>query len=229
MVFGIFLTVVISKRLAMIRFLETKWFDIGLVISFVIIKGILLHLNKMSDASLALWMGFAALLLHHAEEYHWPGNFSQWINKFFYKGRQVLDSSEQRHSAFIINVGVEWTSFILAALLVDKVLWLGIAVMLFCFGNFIKHAIYYTIRSRTWYNPGMISSILFLLPVSLFFFWSILHDPDTASWNYYIGIPLGIFFSRVSSVQLIEWIRTKKNTLAVGAPKQAIPVQDMDV
>lgn len=212
----------------MIRFLEAKWFDIGLVISFVIIKGILLHLNKMSNVSLALWMGFAALLLHHAEEYHWPGNFAQWINKLFYKGRLAVNNPGQLHYSFIINVGVEWSSFLLAAFFVDRALWLGIAVMLFCFGNFIKHAIYYTLKSRTWYNPGMISSILFLLPVSLYFFWSVLHDPDTDIWNYYIGIPLGLFFSRVSSVQLIEWIRTKRNSLVVSTSNQEISVQEID-
>jgi hypothetical protein len=213
----------------MLKFLEAKWFDIGLVISFVIIKGILLHLNKMSNASLALWMGFAALLLHHAEEYHWPGNFAQWINKFFYKGKLAVDTPGQLHYSFIINVGVEWSSFLLAAFLVDRALWLGMAVMLFCLGNFIKHAIYYPLKSGTGYNPGMISSILFLLPVSLYFFWSVLHDPDTASWNYYIGIPLGIFFSRVSSVQLIEWIRKKKRLLAVDTSQQDISVQKIDV
>ncbi|MDE3253824.1 MAG: HXXEE domain-containing protein [Bacteroidota bacterium] len=213
----------------MLKFLEAKWFDIGLVISFVIIKGILLHLNKMSNASLALWMGFAALLLHHAEEYHWPGNFSQWINKLFYKGRQEVNTPVQLHYSFIINVGVEWSSFLLAAFLVDRAWWLGIAVMLFCLGNFFKHAIYYTIRSGTWYNPGMISSIIFLLPVSLYFFWSVLHDPDIAIWNYCIGIPLGIFFSRVSSVQLIEWIRGTKELLTVNNPKQKVSVQKLDI
>jgi hypothetical protein len=35
----------------------------------------------------------------------------------------------------------------------ENALWLGIAVMVFCFGSFVKHAFYYNIKARSWYNP----------------------------------------------------------------------------
>ncbi|MDE3236722.1 MAG: HXXEE domain-containing protein [Bacteroidota bacterium] len=191
----------------MYNFFKTKWFDIGLVISFVIIKGILMHLNKMSYVSLSLWMGFSALLLHQTEEYHWPGSFQKWINKKFYTTPRQNLYKNYDTSSFIVNVGVEWSTFILAALLAEKALWLGIAIMVFCLGNFFKHTIYYNLKAKTRYNPGMLTSIVFMLPVSVFFFWSVISDGTAGVWDYTVGIPLGIFFSMVSSVTLIEWLQ----------------------
>lgn len=190
----------------MLNFFKAKWFDIGLVLSFIIIKGILMHLNKMSYVSLSLWMAFAALLLHQTEEYHWPGSFQSWINKIFYKNQRPVNYKNYDTSAFIVNVGVEWSSFMLAAWLAEDALWLGMAIMVFCFGNFIKHTFYYNSKAHTRYNPGMITSILFLLPVSVFFGWAVITEDVGTPVDYIVGIPLGIFFSMVSSVKLMEWV-----------------------
>ncbi|GAC1426478.1 MAG: hypothetical protein NVSMB7_02940 [Chitinophagaceae bacterium] len=194
----------------MIKFFRTKWFDIGIVLAFIIIKGVLMNSHRMSYVSMALWMGLAALLLHHAEEYHWPGNFPQWINKIFYRGKRPGTSSFNVQAAFIINVGVEWTTFLLAAFFAEDAWWLGIATMIFCFGNFIKHTFYYNLKAKTRYNPGMLTSVLCLLPVSLFFFWSIIKYDIAGTLDYIIGVPLGIFFTLVSSVKLVEWLKQVK-------------------
>ena len=191
----------------MLNFFKAKWFDIGLVLSFVIIKGILMHLNKMSYVSLSLWMAFAALLLHQTEEYHWPGSFQSWINKIFYKNQRPVNYKNYDTSAFIVNVGVEWSSFIIAAWLAEDALWLGMAIMVFCFSNFIKHTFYYNSKAHTRYNPGMITAILFLLPISVFFGWAVITEDVGTPVDYIVGIPLGIFFSMVSSVKLMEWVR----------------------
>ncbi|HWB26024.1 MAG TPA: HXXEE domain-containing protein [Chitinophagaceae bacterium] len=200
----------------MFKFLKARWFDVGLVIAFVTIKGIWMEAPRMSYASLALWMGFAALLLHHAEEYHWPGDFPQWIYKMFYRHRAQKPYLFTVNATFITKVCVEWTTFLLAAFLADKALWLGIATMLFCLGNFIKHAVYYNIKANSWYNPGMFTAVVFLLPVSLFFFISIIKNNTASVWDYVVGIPLGIFFTLVSSVKLLEWLQQKKQAAVIS-------------
>jgi len=168
-----------------------------------------MNYKLMENISIALWLGFAALLVYQAEEYHWPGTFPDWINKIFYKNRKPVRYPADPRSSFIINVLVEWTTFILAAILAEDALWLGIAVMIFAFGNFVKHAFYYNIKAHTWYNPGMISSIVCFLPVSAFFFLSVIGSDEVAVIDYLIGIPMGIFFTTISSVEVIGWWRTK--------------------
>jgi hypothetical protein len=120
------------------------------------------------------------------------------------------------NASFFTNVCVEWVTFILAAALVNVALWLGIATMLFCFGNFIKHAVYYNIKARSRYNPGMLTAVFFLLPVSLFFFINVIRHNTASLWDWVIGIPLGIFFTLVSSVKLMEWLqRAKEKKISV--------------
>jgi len=197
------------KHPVMINFFRKKWFDIGAILAVIVIKGILMYVNHMSNVSLALWMGFASLLLHQVEEYHWPGYFPEMLNKVLYKSKIPDRYPLNANSAFIIDVGIEWTTYIVAAFLAESALWLGIAVMVFSFGNFIMHAFYYNIKAKTFYNPGMVTSVIFLLPVSVFFFWSVITGHIAGMWDYVIGIPLGIFFNLVNFVKIIDWLKDR--------------------
>ena len=71
------------------------------------------------------------------------------------------------------------------------------------------HTFYYNIKAKTKYNPGMVTSIVFLLPVSVFFFWSLITENAAGVWDYVIGIPLGLIFIFVNFVKLIDWMKDK--------------------
>jgi hypothetical protein len=193
----------------MLNFLKTRWFDVGAIIAFVIIKGIILNARLMGSIQSLLWLGFAALLLFQAEEYHWPGSYPEWLSKLSGKGKISDRTPLTANSNFIIHVLVQWTTFIVAAIFEEDALWLGMAVMIFCFGSFIKHTFYYNIKARTWYNPGMATSILCLLPVSAFFFREVIGKQKASLTDYLVGVPLGIFFTLVTSVEVINWIKSR--------------------
>jgi hypothetical protein len=194
----------------MLNFLKTKWFDVGAVIAFVIIKGVLVHARLMGNIQSLLWLAFAALLLFQAEEYHWPGSYPEWLNKVSGKDKTNYRAPLSVNSNLIINVLVEWTTFIAAAILEEDALWLGIGVMVFCFGSFVKHTFYYNIKAKSRYNPGMATSIICLLPVSAFFFFEIIKWQKASVTDYLIGLPLGIFFTLVTSVEVINWIKARQ-------------------
>ncbi|MBY0346739.1 MAG: HXXEE domain-containing protein [Hydrotalea flava] len=193
----------------MLEFFRRKWFDVGAVLSVVVLKGIFMEINKISDVTLAIWVGFASLLLHQFEEYHWPGYFPQMINKVLYKSKLPDSYPLNPNSAFIMDVGVQWTTFIIAGFLSISAVWLGIAVMLFLFGNFIMHTFYYNIKAKTKYNPGMVTGIVFLMPVSIFYFWALISEHAAGVWDYVIGLPLGLIFIFVNFVKLIDWMKNK--------------------
>ncbi len=193
----------------MFNFLKTRWFDIGAIIAFIIIKGILLNARLMGDIQALLWLAFAALLLFQAEEYHWPGSYPEWMNRTAHKKQLSYRAPLTIRSNFIVHVVVQWTTFLLAAVLEEDALWLGIAVMTFCFGSFIKHTFYYNIRTGSRYNPGMVTSIVCLLPVSSFFFIQLIREDKAYLSDYLIGIPLGIVFTLGTSVEVINWAKSR--------------------
>src|SRR5690606_39270688 len=77
-------------------------------------------------------------------------------------------------TSLIVNVVIGWIVYFLAALFADKALWLGIATMLVSLGNLVAHTILFNVKGKTFYNPGMLSSIIFLLPISAYFFYFII-------------------------------------------------------
>ncbi|NIM35497.1 MAG: HXXEE domain-containing protein [Hydrotalea flava] len=131
------------------------------------------------------------------------------INKVLYKSKLPDSYPLNPNSAFIMDVGVQWTTFIIAGFLSISAVWLGIAVMLFLFGNFIMHTFYYNIKAKTKYNPGMVTGIVFLMPVSIFYFWALISEHAAGVWDYVIGLPLGLIFIFVNFVKLIDWMKNK--------------------
>ncbi|HWB94792.1 MAG TPA: HXXEE domain-containing protein [Puia sp.] len=192
----------------MINFLKTRWFDIGAVMAFVILKGVLLNASRMGSVQSLLWLAFAALLLFQAEKYHWPGSYPEWLNKISNKGAAVRTPLSAQ-SDFVINVLVEWTTFIVAAILAEDAIWLGIGVMIFCFGSLVKHCFYYNFKAKSRYNPGMLTSIVCFLPVSVFFFVEIIREGKADVTDYLVGLLLGILFTLITSVAVINWIKSR--------------------
>jgi len=192
----------------MINFLKTRWFDIGAVIAFVILKGVLLNASRMGSVQSLLWLAFAGLLLFQAEKYHWPGSYPEWLKKISNK-HTAIRAPLSPQSDFVINVLVEWTTFIVAAIMEEDALWLGIAVMVFCSGSFVKHCFYYNLRAKSRYNPGMVTSIVCFLPLSAFFFTAIIRDEKANVVDYLAGIPVGIFFTLITSVEVINWLKSR--------------------
>lgn len=202
------------------RFLRDHWYDIGLVVVAAI--GLALWLGDFSYVSFLLWLSFASLCLHQFEEYRYPGYFPGMVNKVLYTSSQPDRFPLNSNTSLIVNVAIGWSIYCLAALFGEHAIWLGIASILVSLANIIAHSLLFNLRGRTLYNPGMLTSLLLFLPITLLFFWHVL-QAGLASWSdWLIGIVLGMILNYVGILKLIDWLKDEK-TSYIFAPRQMIP------
>ncbi|HLK59427.1 MAG TPA: HXXEE domain-containing protein [Chthonomonadaceae bacterium] len=187
------------------NFLRQHWFDIGLAPAVVI--GIALLTHCPDTLSLLLWLSLIALLLHQFEEYRFPGYFPGMLNSVLFRSKQPERYPLNTHSALLVNTIVGWLCYFLAALLGPRALWLGIATMLVSFGNIVAHTLLFNIKGKTHYNPGMLTSLLFFLPICLCFCIVVFHDHLASPLDWVLGIPLGVVLNYVGIFKLIDWFK----------------------
>ena len=125
------------------------------------------------------------------------------------------------NTSLIINVGFGWLSYLLAALLGERFLSLGIATILVSFGNVIAHTFLFNLRGKTFYNPGMLTAIVLFLPISVYFFVYVIQSNLASPLDWVIGIALGIVLNYFGVYKLIDWLKNKNSPYAF--PARSLP------
>ena len=185
--------------------MRLHWFDLGLVFAFV--TGGILLLNRLNPLSLLLWISLISLFLHQFEEYRYPGYFPGVMNTVMFSSKQPDRYPLNTNTAFIINVFVGWLTYFLAAVFGEKILWLGIATILVSVGNVIAHTFLFNIKGRTFYNPGMLTAIVFFLPIAVYFGYLLVQGNLATPIDWMFGIILGIFLNFIGILKLIDWLK----------------------
>jgi len=146
--------------------------------------------STMDTITLILWISLLTLFAHQFEEWRWPGWFPGMLNVVLFRSDDPWRFPLNVRSGFVVNVVVGWGSYLLAALFGERALWLAMATILVSVGNCVLHLIVIPIRGRIPYNPGMATSLVLFLPVSVWFFvtvWSSMSVGDVV-----VGLLLGI-------------------------------------
>lgn len=125
------------------------------------------------------------------------------------------------NTALIVNVIIGWSFYSLAAVLGESAVWLGIATILVSAGNFVAHTFVFNIRGKSFYNPGMITADILFLPVVVCFFVIILRNNLVTSFDWILGIGLGIALNYIGVLKLIDWLKDEKTTYVF--PKRFLP------
>jgi hypothetical protein len=112
---------------------------------------------------------FFALLviyfLHQIEEHLWPGGFRQFTDAHvFHSGDDNWPVNID--GVALVNTAYVWLPIALAAIFPHTLRWLGLAWIGLTLINAIIHIVT-TVRLRT-YNPGLVTSIVLLLPFTIF-------------------------------------------------------------
>jgi hypothetical protein len=175
-----------------------------------IILGIVYYFNQNEDIIVYLyWIHLPILMIHEFEEYVFPGGFKEFFNK---KTVFALDPVENdvplnEPMIFWINIGV-WIFIILGALLVNIVPWLGLIFILFngLFNGF-GHLFLFQIKVRG-YNPGLVTTILFVVPLSVLVVLTIHNQTLFSVSDWIISIAGGIVIGALLPIS--AKIRIKK-------------------
>ncbi len=202
--------------------LRRNWYDLGAVFAVIICIYIFISPSKLTNYQTILWLSLVSLFLHQSEEYRIAGTFPGMINSVMYNSKMPDCYPLNTNTAFYVNVVVGWTFYLLAAILGERAIWLGIATMLVSAGNIIAHTIIFNVKGKTIYNAGLATSWILFVPC-IYFFISIVHTNHLATMtDYYIGIPLGITLNIVGVLKLIDWM-ADKNTTYIFTARNLLP------
>jgi hypothetical protein len=163
-----------------------------------------------------LWLSLISLWVHQFEEYGWPGGFPTMLNRVLFASTKPDRFPLNAQSALVVNVGVGWGSYGLAALFGEQLPWLGIATILVSVGNTIAHTFLFNIKGRTLYNPGMATALLLFVPISILFYLSMRWDNLFTPLNLALGIPLGLLLNYVGILKVIDWMKDADRPFGVG-------------
>ena len=202
------------------NFIRLHWFDLGLVLALV--TGVVLFLVQLNPLSSLLWVSLISLFLHQSEEYRYPGYFPGMMNTVMFSSKQPDRYPLNTNTAFIINVFVGWSSYLLAAILGEKAIWLGIATILVSVGNFIAHTSLFNIKGKTIYNPGMFTAIIIFLPIAAYFGYLVIQGNLATPVDWIVGILLGIVLNVIGILKLIDWLKDE-NTKYIFPKRFLLP------
>ena len=193
-------------------FLRKHWYDLGGFFSIVVLAYIFINHHNLTNYQLIVWVSLITLFFHQLEEYRLAGTFPGMLNSALYKSTMPDRYPLNTNTAFYVNVIVGWTFYVLAAVLAEKAIWLGIATIMVSLGNTIAHTTLFNIKGKTFYNAGLFTSWLLFMPCAYFFFIIIHREHLATMTDYLIGIPLGIVINVVGILKLIDWMADKDTT-----------------
>ena len=172
--------------------LRKHWYDLGGILSLFTLAFVFFFRETLSPYEMLMWLSLVSLFFHQLEEYRIVGTFPGMINSVMFKSSMPDRYPLNSNSALIINVGMGWLFYLLAALLGERAIWLGIATMMVSAGNIVAHTFLFNIKGRTFRNAGMLTSWFCFLPCVIFFIQLIRSTVVPTSIDLWIGIPLGI-------------------------------------
>lgn len=207
------------------KFFRNHWYDVGIIIAIVLIVWLTLTYSSLDTYEVLLWVNAVALFLHQFEEYRFPGTFPGMVNTVLFHSTTPDRYPLNANTALAINVFVGWTTYLLAAILAEKAIWLGIAVMLVSLGNFIAHTFLFNIKGKTFYNAGMLTSWLFFAPLVCLFFYDIHTNHLASGLDYVVGLILGIASNVFGVLKPITWL-ADTNTKYAFPPRNMLTVHE---
>lgn len=187
------------------RFWERHWFDVGGVLGLLLLAWLVIAGATGSGPSgihLVLWISLLSLFAHQVEEWRWPGWFPGMLNVVLFRSSDPWRFPLNVRSGLVVNVVLGWLAYLLAALLGERALWLGIATIMVSIGNCVLHLIVIPIRGRMPYNPGMATSLVLFVPITVWFF--VTAAPQLSASDLIVGIVLGIVLDVAGVIGLIR-------------------------
>ena len=133
-----------------------------------------------------LLLSSALLALHFYEEFGWPGGFP-------YMGVKVLLGKDERDPSkwncnHLSSMFGNWTGLVFIYLMpvfFPNVRFLTMSAMLFNFMELFMHLVLFNVRLKKLYNPGLITAVFGLAPVSFYYFFGVF-DASAFLWYDYV-------------------------------------------
>lgn len=141
-----------------------------------------------------LWLQLPILMVHEFEEYVLPGGFKSFFNHdtVFAADTPGDNTPLSEGYVFFVNIVTVWGWAILGALLAGIAPWVGFGLVVFNVGvNCVQHTVLFQIRHEG-YNPGLITTMLLLLPFSTFIVIYVIQNSVLTPVDWVLAVLLGL-------------------------------------
>ena len=163
------------------NFIRNHWYQIMLVAFAGMAFTVLFMEQDMTLLQKLLLASLMALSLHQFEEYELPGGGPIVINRVFWGEKErYLNYPGNWNSIMIVNLSAY--IFYILALCLPNMIWLGLGTMLFNLFQVLGHCFEMNIKGKTWYNPGMVTSIILFLPISIAYIVQVAKSVTAVTW-----------------------------------------------
>ena len=194
------------------RFLRNHWYDLGGLFAVIILIYLGAYHSALGHYQLLMWLSLVSLFFHQLEEYRIVGTFPGMVNSAMFHSDRPDRYPLNTNTAFIVNVMVGWSTYLLAALSGKQAVWLGLATIIVSVGNIIAHTFVFNIKGKTLYNAGLATSWLFFAPCVYYFFKTAYAEHLISATDYLIGVPLGVALNVLGILKMITWMADKDTT-----------------
>ncbi|WP_424765464.1 HXXEE domain-containing protein [Necropsobacter rosorum] len=169
----------------------------------------------MSHIQLILLASLASLFAHQFEEYVFPGGAPVIVNiATFGEKNDFTHYPGNTHSSMIVN-NVAWIIYSLAIVFPDF-LPLGIGTMLFNLFQLFGHGFQMNKALKTWYNPGLATSLFLFTPIAIYYLYYIHTNGLTTAWTWLWGV-IGFIFVLASCVILpVQLLKNRNSPYAIS-------------
>lgn len=129
-----------------------------------------------------LLAAIVAMLLHFYEEFGFPGGFPHMGVKVLL-GSDEPDSTKW-HCNNLNSMFGNWMALLLlyiVPLFLPGVRFLTLSAMMFLFAEVLMHLVLFNVRQRSLYNPGMVTGVVLMGAIGLYYFTSVF-DASALVW-----------------------------------------------
>jgi hypothetical protein len=169
------------------HFLRRHWYNLGLIPALLAIVALAVLWRDMDVLQRLLLLNFVVILIHQYEEYGWPGGEPAIINLVLQPSPTPNRYPLNQNSAMVINVLASYGLYLVPVFL-PRVIWLGLAPVLFGMSQFIVHGIVTPRKMRSIYNPGLAAVVLGHIPIGVFYIYYIQTHGLARVWDWVLGV-----------------------------------------
>ena len=195
------------------NWLKDNWAHSGLILAFYLTIFLLVFVRKTNFAVFLILLQTPLYMLHESEEYLFPGGFGRFFNRDIFKIKKE-DGPLGRDFIFFGNILLIWILLPLFGLLSVYSLDLGLWIPYFTIFAGIAH-IALGLKAQKIYNPGLIVSLLFNIPVGvavvLYFFRTGNLSSIFLNIHLFIGLGVNLLLPVAGNILYKNYLRKKKS------------------
>lgn len=197
------------------KFYVYNWYKFTIVF-FVILAFItgLWGYKVLQPLQLILVYSLMALFVHQFEEYVFPGGGPVVINKGnFDEKKDYRTYPGNMLSSMIVNNSA-WAVYI-AAILLPQAIWLGLGTMFFNIFQLFGHGVKMNAGMKTWYNPGLASTVFLLVPVSIYYMYFVATHHLATTTDWMLGIVAFILTILLTTILPVQFLKDRNTRYAM--------------